>query len=91
MFDEVLAPNPAIKIELQTVSFDELLTKIIISHIYHIYDLWLADPVNSGTLMAPPNYVIDDVSIDGELPDRTVLPALLILLFYNGILFKALP
>ena len=53
--------NPDVNIELVTVDFGELRTKIITGRtagisadIYHFYHLWLPDFVNSGVLAVPP-------------------------------------
>ncbi len=59
MFDAYTAAHPGVTIELQTVPFEELLTRIVTSRtagtspdIYHIYNLWLPEFTNSG-LLAP--------------------------------------
>lgn len=70
---EYEASHPNITINLQTVAFDQLLTKIVTGHtagtspdIYHIYNLWLPDLASSGTLATPPadllNYVKQNTS-----------------------------
>ncbi len=59
MIDEYVAAHPNVSIELQTVPFEELLTRIVTSRtagtspdIYHIYNLWLPEFTNGG-LLAP--------------------------------------
>lgn len=58
-----------IKIELETVPFNDLLTKIIANQtagtntdIIHLYNLWLPDFGRSGLLAAPPQSVIDAIA-----------------------------
>src|SRR5262245_43989246 len=55
MFDAYMEANPNVKIELVTVPFEELLTKIVTGRtagtapdIYHIYNLWLPDFTGEG-------------------------------------------
>ena len=61
IIDEYEASHPGVTIELVTVDFGELRTKIITGRtagtsadIYHFYHLWLPDFVNSGVLATPP-------------------------------------
>ena len=67
--DEYTASHPNVTIELQTVPFNELLTKIVTARtagtspdIYHIYNLWLPEFVNSGMLAVPPDDVVEDIA-----------------------------
>jgi len=60
------ASHPGINIELVTVDFEELRTKIITGRtagtgadINHFYHLWLPDFVNSGILAPPPEEAVD--------------------------------
>ncbi len=60
IIDAYEAAHPGVNIELVTVDFAELLTKIITGRtagtgadIYHFYHLWLPEFVNSGVLAAP--------------------------------------
>ncbi len=68
IIDEYMAAHPGVKIELQTVPFEELLTKIVTARtagtspdIYHFYNLWLPEFVNSGLLAIPPDPIVDDI------------------------------
>ena len=68
LIDEYQKANPNVTITLQTVLFDDLLTKIITGHtagtspdIYHFYNLWMPEFVSSGLLSTPPDDVIDMV------------------------------
>ncbi len=61
IIDEYEASHPGVTIELVTVDFGELRTKIVTGRtagtnadIYHFYHLWLPDFVNSGVLAEPP-------------------------------------
>lgn len=61
IIDAYMESNPGVNIELVTVDFGELRTKIITGRtagisadIYHFYHLWLPDFVNSGVLDPPP-------------------------------------
>ena len=61
IIDAYMADNPGVNIELITVDFGELRTKIITGRtagvsidVYHFYHLWLPDFVNSGVLATPP-------------------------------------
>jgi len=62
MVDEYMATHPGVTIEVQTVPFDQLLTRIITSRtagtspdIYHIYNLWLPEFVGGGMLAPMPD------------------------------------
>jgi multiple sugar transport system substrate-binding protein len=69
MFDEYMANNPGVTIELQTVPFNDLLTRIITGRtagtspdIYHLYNLWLPDFIGENGLVAvPPQDIVDEV------------------------------
>jgi multiple sugar transport system substrate-binding protein len=68
MMDEYMELHPNVTLELQTVPFEELLTKIITSRtagtspdIYHLYNLWLPEFVSSEMMDVPPQAVIDAV------------------------------
>lgn len=61
IIDAYEAAHPGVTIDLVTVDFNELRTKIITGRtagtgadIYHFYHLWLPDFVNSGVLAPPP-------------------------------------
>lgn len=61
IIDAYMESNPGVNIELVTVDFGELRTKIITGRtagisadVYHFYHLWLPDFVNSGVLDQPP-------------------------------------
>lgn len=61
IIDAFMESNPDVSIELVTVDFGELRTKIITGRtagisadVYHFYHLWLPDFVNSGVLDMPP-------------------------------------
>jgi multiple sugar transport system substrate-binding protein len=67
-FDEYMKLHPNVQIEYQTVTFDQLLTKIttaraagISPDIYHFYNLWMPDFVKGGMLATPPDEVIADI------------------------------
>jgi len=67
-FDEYMKLHPNVQIEYQTVTFDQLLTKIttaraagISPDIYHFYNLWMLDFVKGGMLAVPPDEVIADI------------------------------
>ena len=58
-----------VKIELQTVAFDDLLTKIVANQtagtntdIIHVYNLWLPDFAKSGLLSTPPQSIVDAIT-----------------------------
>jgi multiple sugar transport system substrate-binding protein len=58
-----------VNVELETVSFNDLLTKIVTGHtagtdpdIIHLYNLWLPDFAKSGLLATPPAEVVDAIS-----------------------------
>jgi multiple sugar transport system substrate-binding protein len=58
-----------VNIELETVAFNDLLTKIIANQtagtntdIIHAYNLWLPDFARSGLLSAPPQAIIDEIT-----------------------------
>ncbi len=68
MIDEYMAANPGVTIELQTVPFNDLLTRIITSRtagtspdIYHLYNLWLPEFTSSGMLATPPQDIVDEI------------------------------
>jgi multiple sugar transport system substrate-binding protein len=69
MFDEYTAANPGVTIELQTVPFNDLLTKIVTGRtagtnpdIYHLYNLWLPDFTGeNGMLAEPPQEIVDEI------------------------------
>jgi multiple sugar transport system substrate-binding protein len=61
--------NPNVQIEHQSVAFDELLNRITTGQlggdapdIYHFYNLWLPDFVNSQLLSTPPDDINADVT-----------------------------
>ncbi len=61
IIDAYMESHPDVAIELVTVDFGELRTKIITGRtagisadVYHFYHLWLPDFVNSGVLAEPP-------------------------------------
>ena len=65
IIDEYQASHPNITINLQTVAFGDLLTKIVTGHtagtnpdIYHIYNLWLPDFASSGLLATTPDDIV---------------------------------
>lgn len=70
MFDEYMAANPNVKIELITVPFEELLTKIVTGRtagtapdIYHLYNLWLPDFTGEGGMLAaPPEDLVKEIT-----------------------------
>jgi multiple sugar transport system substrate-binding protein len=58
-----------VNVELETVAFNDLLTKIIAnqtagtnSDIIHVYNLWLPDFARSGLLAPPPQEIVDAIS-----------------------------
>ena len=60
IIDGYMEANPGVNIELVTVDFGELRTKIITGRtagisadVYHFYHLWLPDFVNAGVLAEP--------------------------------------
>jgi multiple sugar transport system substrate-binding protein len=69
MFDEYMALNPHVTIQLNTVPFEELLTRIITGRtagtqpdIYHLYNLWLPDFTGPGGFLAvPPEEILEDI------------------------------
>ena len=68
IFAEYEQLNPNVDLELQTVAFDELLTRITTGQlggdapdIYHFYNLWLPDFVGSELLATPPEAAVGDV------------------------------
>ena len=80
IFDEYQKQNPNVKIEHQSVAFDDLLKRITTGRIggsapdiYHFYNLWMPDFVSSDLLQTPPGDVIADIkkgysqsSVDGS-------------------------
>jgi len=67
-FEEYMRLNPHVTIEYQTVTFDQLLTKIttaraagISPDIYHFYNLWLPEFVKGGMLAVPPDEIVADI------------------------------
>ena len=61
--------STGVNIELETVAFNDLLTKIIANQtagtntdIIHAYNLWLPDFARSGLLAAPPQEIIDAIT-----------------------------
>lgn len=73
VIDAYMAENPDVAVELVTVDFGELRTKIITGRtagisadVYHFYHLWLPDFVNAGVLAEPPQasltYIDDNVA-----------------------------
>ena len=77
IIDAYMAENPDVAIELVTVDFGELRTKIITGRtagisadVYHFYHLWLPDFVNAGVLAEPPQdslTFIDDHVAQGTI------------------------
>jgi len=66
--EEYMRLNPDIEIEIQSVSFEQYLQKILVAHmsgmspdIFQIYALWGVSLVDSGVLDVPPADVIEDV------------------------------
>jgi multiple sugar transport system substrate-binding protein len=66
--DEYMELHPNVEIEYQTVTFDQLLTKIttaraagISPDIYHFYNLWMPEFVKGGMLAVPPDEVVADI------------------------------
>ncbi|GIV68636.1 ABC transporter substrate-binding protein [Caldilinea sp.] len=66
--DEYTSLNPHVEIDYQTVTFDQLLTKIttaraagISPDVYHFYNLWMPDFVEGGMLDEPPSAVLADI------------------------------
>lgn len=80
IFDDYQKQNPNVKIEHQTVAFDELLKRITTGRlggsapdIYHFYNLWMPEFVGSDLLQPPPADVLADIkkgysqsSVDGS-------------------------
>ena len=73
IIDAYMAENPDVAVELVTVDFGELRTKIITGRtagisadVYHFYHLWLPDFVNAGVLAEPPqdslSYIDENVA-----------------------------
>lgn len=69
MIEAYEAANPGINIELETVPFNDLLTKIITGQtagtnpdIFHLYNLWLPDFGRSGLLATPPQEIVDAIT-----------------------------
>ncbi len=69
IIDAYMESNPDVAIELVTVDFGELRTKIITGRtagisadVYHFYHLWLPDFVNSGVLAEPPQNALDFIN-----------------------------
>ncbi len=69
IIDAYMESNPDVAIELVTVDFGELRTKIITGRtagisadVYHFYHLWLPDFVNSGVLAEPPQDALDFIN-----------------------------
>lgn len=69
MIDEYMALNPNVTIELQTVPFSELYTRIVTARtagtspdIYHIYNLWLPEFTAGGMLSPVPEDIVADVA-----------------------------
>jgi len=67
-FDEYMQLNPHVTIEYQTVTFDQLLTKIttaraagISPDVYHFYNLWMPEFVKGGMLSVPPDEIVADI------------------------------
>ncbi len=77
IIDAYMEANPGVNIELVTVDFGELRTKIITGRtagisadVYHFYHLWLPDFVNAGVLAEPTQ---DDLSyIDENVAQGTI-------------------
>lgn len=68
MLDEYSAANPNVTIEIQAVTFDQLLTKITTSRaagaapdIIHIYNLWMPDFVKGDALAEVPADMVSDI------------------------------
>lgn len=66
--DEYMHLNHDVKIEIQSVAFDDYLKKILITHmsgksadVYLLYSLWGVQLVDSGILNVPPRYISEDV------------------------------
>ncbi len=66
--DEYMALHPNVTLELQTVPFEELLTRIVTSRtagtspdIYHLYNLWLPEFTSSGLLAPLPDELAEEV------------------------------
>lgn len=66
--DEYMKLNPNVTIEYQTVTFDQLLSKILTAHaagatpdVLHFYNLWLPEFVKGGMLDEPPADVVADI------------------------------
>lgn len=68
-FNDFTKANPSAKIQIETVAFSELLTKILVSRIsgvrpdiYHIYDLWLPTLYSNGVVEEVPEEIRGDVT-----------------------------
>jgi multiple sugar transport system substrate-binding protein len=66
--DEYMELHPNVTIEYQTVTFDQLLTKIttaraagISPDVYHFYNLWMPEFVKGGMMAVPPEEVVADI------------------------------
>jgi multiple sugar transport system substrate-binding protein len=77
MFDAYMKANPNVTIELQTVPFDDLLTKINTGNtagtnpdIYHVYNLWLPDFIKGGLLATPPDDMVK--MIKANVPESVI-------------------
>lgn len=69
--------STGVKVELETVPFGDLLTKIVANNtagtntdIIHLYNLWLPDFAKSGLLSTPPQSIIDAIS--GNAPEGVI-------------------
>jgi multiple sugar transport system substrate-binding protein len=74
---EYMELNPNVAIEHQTVAFAELLNRITTGQLggeapdmYHFYNLWLPDFVNSQLLATPPDDVLADIG--AAYPEGTI-------------------
>jgi multiple sugar transport system substrate-binding protein len=81
VMDPILAEyeeaNPGVTVEMQTVAFEELLSRITTGQLggdvpdaVHFYNLWLPDFANSQVLAAPPDDVTQE--IQGAYPEGSV-------------------
>lgn len=77
IIDAYMMENPDVAIELVTVDFGELRTKIITGRtaaisadVYHFYHLWLPDFVNAGALAEPPQDALS--YIDANVAQGTI-------------------
>jgi multiple sugar transport system substrate-binding protein len=71
MIDAYVATHPNVTIELQTVPFNDLYTRIVASRtagtspdIYHLYNLWLPEFTNGGMLAPMPEALAEWVSAE---------------------------